>query len=242
MRIFLFILLSLVTAEASQAANTEPSTPPGTESLDGRLLEGLSPDAIQPNSSPQAVQPTKPAIAAPAIGGFGVGPNPASQPLMRVQHNMQHAELLLTQPGNHDSTGPLRLAATVQLEVLSDLDKLIAELSKQCQCNGGQCPGGKSQGDKPPKPGSKPGKPGVAAGKGQSAARDSTDRLDRTTAKSVAKGDVDELVKALWGQLPARSREQMVQSFSDEFLPKYELEIEQYYQRLSDEQNKGNVK
>ena len=27
----------------------------------------------------------------------------------------------------------------------------------------------------------------------------------------------------------------MMQSFSDEFLPKYELEIEQYYQRLSEE-------
>jgi hypothetical protein len=27
----------------------------------------------------------------------------------------------------------------------------------------------------------------------------------------------------------------MLQSFSDDFLPKYELEIEQYYRRLSEE-------
>lgn len=236
MRIYLFILLSVIIAVESHAANTETSTPAGTESLDRRLLDGLSPDANQPNSSPQAVQPTKPANGAPATNGFGVGANPVSQPLMRVQHNMQHAETLLTQPGNRDSSAPVRLAASVQQAVLSDLDKLIAELSKQCQCNG-QC-----QGDKPPKPGSKPGKPGVAAGQGRSAARDSTDRLDRTTAGPVAKGDVDEMVKALWGQLPARSREQMLQSFSDEFLPKYEMEIEQYYRRLSEEQNSGNSK
>src|SRR5205814_6675598 len=93
-------------------------------------------------------------------------------------------------------------------------------------------------GNKPcDKPGTKPGKPGSAKGAGRTAARDSTDRLDRTTAKPVDKGAVDEMVKALWGQLPARSREQMLQSFSDEFLPKYELDIEQYYRHLSEQQD-----
>ena len=50
------------------------------------------------------------------------------------------------------------------------------------------------------------------------------------------------MVKALWGHLPERSREQMLQSFSDEFLPKYELEIEQYYRRLSEEQGENQAK
>ena len=49
------------------------------------------------------------------------------------------------------------------------------------------------------------------------------------------------MVKDLWGHLPERSREQMLQSFSDEFLPKYELEIEQYYRRLSEEQGESSV-
>jgi hypothetical protein len=34
----------------------------------------------------------------------------------------------------------------------------------------------------------------------------------------------------------------MLQSFSDEFLPKYEVEIEQYYRRLSEEQSDGQTK
>jgi hypothetical protein len=153
---------------------------------------------------------------------------------------MQSAEALLAQPGADSKTGTVRLAGTVQQQVLTDLDQLIAQLSKQCQCKG-QCNGG--QCDKPSdKPGQKPGKPGSAKGSGKSAARDSTDRLDRTTAKAVDKGEVDEMVKALWGQLPARSRERMQQSFSDEFLPKYELEIEQYYRRLSEEQSKNGPK
>ena len=82
-----------------------------------------------------------------------------------------------------------------------------------------------------------PGKPGSAAGSGKTAARDSTARLDSTNAKSVDKGDLEATVKDLWGHLPERSREQMMQSFSEEFLPKYELEIEQYYRRLSEENN-----
>ena len=49
-------------------------------------------------------------------------------------------------------------------------------------------------------------------------------------------------MKSLWGNLPVRSREQMLQSFSDEFLPKYEIEIEQYYRRLSEEQGKPQPK
>jgi hypothetical protein len=35
--------------------------------------------------------------------------------------------------------------------------------------------------------------------------------------------------------LPEREREQMLQSFSGEFLPKYELELEKYYRRMSEE-------
>jgi hypothetical protein len=45
----------------------------------------------------------------------------------------------------------------------------------------------------------------------------------------------------LWGHLPERQREQMLQSFSDEFLPKYELEIEQYYRRLSEDVAPGSA-
>ena len=180
------------------------------------------------------------AKASTPLHGFGAGANPASQSLARVQNSMQQAQSLLTQPGADAKPGAAQLASPVQHEILSDLDKLIADLSKQCQCCNGQCQGG--QCNKPPKPGQKPGKPGAAAGSGRTAARDSTDRLDRSSAKPVDKGEVNEMVKALWGHLPERSREQMLQSFSDEFLPKYELEIEQYYRRLSEEQGESQSK
>lgn len=245
MRYYLAVLVAVTLAIELQAATGDKSPSNGIESLGGRLLDDLSPDAAQPASAPQPVQKRKATKeiedslkASTPLRGFGAGANPAAQSLARVQNSMQQAQSLLNQPGADGKPGAAQLASPVQHEILSDLDKLIADLSKQCQCCNGQCAGG--QCDKPPKPGQnpKPGKPGS----GRTAARDSTDRLNSSSAKPVDKGEVNEMVKALWGHLPERSREQMLQSFSDEFLPKYELEIEQYYRRLSEEQGESPAK
>ena len=55
------------------------------------------------------------------------------------------------------------------------------------------------------------------------------ERLDRIVALHLE-----------WGPerlrpFPERVREQMLQSHDDEFLPKYELEIEQYFRRLAED-------
>jgi hypothetical protein len=46
---------------------------------------------------------------------------------------------------------------------------------------------------------------------------------------------MQELLKDLWGHLPERVREQLLQAPTDEFLPKYQLEIEKYFRRLAEE-------
>jgi hypothetical protein len=247
MRFYLAIIVAAIFATASQAATGEKPSPSGVESLGGRLLDDLSPDAAQPSVPPRPLQKDRGTKeiedslkASTPLRGFGAGANPAAQSLARVQNSMQRVQSMLTQTDAGANTDAAKLASPVQHEILSDLDKLIADLSKKCQCCNGQCQGG--QCNQPPKPGQNPGKPGAAAGSGRTAARDSTDRLDRSTAKPVDKGEVNEMVKALWGHLPERSREQMLQSFSDEFLPKYEIEIEQYYRRLSEEQGEGQSK
>ncbi|HJS08734.1 MAG TPA: hypothetical protein VJ809_13785, partial [Pirellulales bacterium] len=127
----------------------------------------------------------------------------------------------------------LAQAGETQQQVVAQLDALIEELSKQCNCQGGK------PSDKPPSPSqrsqAKPGKSGSKPGRGNAPARDSNTQLTEKASRPVDKAELEELVKQLWGHLPERQREQMLQSFSDEFLPKYELEIEQYYQRLSEE-------
>jgi hypothetical protein len=251
MRIYVATLIAVLVATESRAANSDQTAPRGTESLGGRLLDDLSPDASQPKAAqqptakPKSMKELEDSLkASTPLQGLSAGANPTAQSLSRVQHGMQNAQALLAKPGADAKDGTARLAGPVQQEVLSDLDKLIAELSKQCQCCNGQCQGGGKDSQKPGQnsQSNKSGKPGTASGRGKTAARDSTDRLDSTTAKPVDKGAVDEMVKALWGHLPARNREQMLQSFSNEFLPKYELEIEQYYRRLSEEESPGQQK
>lgn len=243
MRCLLAIIVASLLAMPARAATSQPADTHGTESLGGKLLDDLSPTT--PDNNPANEQPATEQLAPRRVpSGWPRAPeqppSAAQVPLFQVRQGMQHAQLLLNQPVAPARAGTVQLARTVQQEVVIKLDKLIAELSKQCNCQGGQC----KPGDKPPSPNqrsqSKPGKSGSAAGRGRSAARDSTDRLDRASAHPVDKGDVNELVKALWGHLPERSREQMMQSFSDDFLPKYELEIEQYYRRLSEEQTENS--
>jgi hypothetical protein len=226
-----FVALGLIFVTEAQAVQTQATESSGMESLGRELLDDLAPDVLRQPAAP----PRDPASPTPRFDDLGedIGQPFGLLSLARVRHAMQQAESLLAQQdAAATATDTLQQARSVQQEVVNQLDKLIAELSKQCQ--GGQC----EPSDQPPKPQrsqTKPGKSSSAAGRGQTAARDSNARLDQTSAQSIDKADLDALVKDLWGHLPERSREQMLQSFSDEFLPKYELEIEQYYRRLSED-------
>jgi hypothetical protein len=234
----LVMLASATRADVAPAAD-------GTESLGGQLLEDLAPDAMpaQPVAPPAASAPNAeravPNNDVPISTRFDDlrGDTPAATPaaaaLAVVRKTMQRAEGLLGRPSDDSRIASANEASAAQKDVVTQLEKLIAELSKKCQ--GGQCNNPNPQQSQRSQ--SKPGKKsGSASGQGRTAARDSTDRLDRASAKPVDKGELEAMIKELWGHLPQRQREQMMQSFSDEFLPKYELEIEQYYERLSEEQ------
>jgi hypothetical protein len=43
----------------------------------------------------------------------------------------------------------------------------------------------------------------------------------------------------VWGQLPEKEREQMLQNSIDQFLPKYELMIEAYFKSLVERQERS---
>ena len=126
------------------AANAQSADTGGIESLGGKLLDDLAPSNSQRDDKTRQLPRSRRASA--------------MVPLARVRQGMQNAQAILAQPGAETHAGTIKLAGSVQQEVVSELDKLIAELSKQCQCQGGQC-------DKPPspnpngkpKPGNKPG-------------------------------------------------------------------------------------
>jgi len=258
----LFILVLILADKASVAGAQSTDLPrgatsgqSGSESLGGQLLDDLNPAAIPPAESqlpqlPKAA-PRPQVDLAPELRfkpparfddlGPGLGLNNSGEylgspsgplPLVRARQGMEQAGTLLAQRGD---VNDVRRA---QDQVVAQLDELINGLCKQCQGGGNPSP-------KPPQAGqrSQP-KPAGGARPGMSAIapRDSTDepRPSGETHQDLA--GREELIKQLWGHLPERSREQMMQSYSGEFLPKYELELEKYYRRLTEEQQADGQK
>jgi hypothetical protein len=53
---------------------------------------------------------------------------------------------------------------------------------------------------------------------------------------------MQDLLKNVWGELPPRLRQQMLQSSMEQFLPKYELLIEEYFKTLVNRRQQRNYK
>lgn len=244
----LFAILVCTTATIAVAAPKfdDSSKDWLTEGLDD-LLE-LEPAPRLPSARPEAAKPNplrqlpkaddrpldlrhrgKPLDSKGAGEDVG-GPSP----LQRITDGMDRSKQLIAR---RDLTGS---ATKVQQQVIADLDELIRQAEKQCQdCQGGgeKKPGEKQQSQRSkPKPGGKKGASKKPSGKpSQQAAQQSSVRM------GAAEGEIDpkqlsaEAMKKVWGSLPERLREQMLESSTDEFLPEYREEIEEYFKQLAEE-------
>jgi hypothetical protein len=90
------------------------------------------------------------------------------------------------------------------------------------------------------KPKGKPGS-GNKAGTGENQgsnrpAKDSTTRMGGPADGRAALERMKEMLNDVWGHLPPKVREQLQSSAPEEFLPKYEKLIEEYYKRLAEEE------
>ena len=72
------------------------------------------------------------------------------------------------------------------------------------------------------------------------ASRDSSDQLQKREDHKPDAAQIQQLLKDVWGELPPRLRQQMMQSSVEKFLPKYELLIEDYFKALSEKQRSGD--
>ncbi len=217
----------------------------GSESLGGQLLDGLGAgdrkngrasdgDATNVLSPAEAEQENDapPAHAASKFDDLGddLGTPSGPLPLVRARQSMSQAGALLAKPGS------VAEARVEQQRALAQLDELIKLLSQQCQ-GGSSAPNkSRSQASNHPSQPKADASAGPQPGSSTIGPRDSSADLKRPQVTPAELGEHESLVKRLWGQLPERSRAQMQQSFSGEFLPKYELDLEQYYRRLTEEQ------
>jgi hypothetical protein len=155
----------------------------------------------------------------------------SDNPILQIAREMTEAKQRIAKADSGTGTQQL------QRQIVDDLDRLIQQARKKaCQCKPGQCQSQPSERKQPPrqppKPNSKPGKnpnnkptaPGSPRPPGKNAAK-----------KSDAAAETRDAMQRLWYLLPQHAREQMLQSPGEEFAPKYELQIEEYFRRLSQE-------
>lgn len=216
------------------------------KSLDEALLEDL--DAGLPKPATANKRAAKDEKQAPATGesppikkpgrsdldddlldgleGEDVMPGSENEnPLLRLNERMKQVERRIAETRSDEKTQRL------QQEIADDLSKLIEQLQQQNQKSKspsqsprqqqttGTKPAAQSADQPNDKPGDKP-------------ARDSTQHTKERGAAKVDGARLQERLKDVWGHLPPHLRQQMEQSANEEFLPKYETEISEYYRSL----------
>ncbi|MCE9603990.1 MAG: hypothetical protein K8U03_03710 [Planctomycetia bacterium] len=203
-------------------------TPPekSLNPLDEELLKDLGGDAeTKPQRKPNDEAHGQPS-GKPATGG-NAEEKESDDPLVRLSRRVRDAEQRLRRTDSGDQTQEL------QRGIVEDLEKLIARIEQQksqqssSKSKGppsGQKPGPKKPG--PPKPGDKPGD------KPSSNPSDSSDELTAKKAERPEAGKLKEMLEKIWGQLPERERQDVMQSSFDDFPTKYQYSIEQYFKTL----------
>jgi hypothetical protein len=156
----------------------------------------------------------------------------SDNPMVRIAQQMTEAKQRIAKADSGPATQQL------QRQIVADLDRLIQQARKKAgQCKPGQCQSQPSErkqpGSQPPKPGSKPGQTPSDKPATKSTERPRVKNANKKPGTSAAESRAE--MERLWYLLPQHAREQMLQSPGEEFTPKYEQQIEDYFRRLSQE-------
>jgi hypothetical protein len=190
------------------------------DGLDKELFEGLPPLApAKPAEGGSQAPAPKAGSLAPAAGGDEAALEFApSLPLARIGQQMREVQNRIAARDTSAQT------QDAQRAIAADLAALIEQARQQCAaCS--QAGSGSGQGS-------------LAGTSGQpvpAPPRDSTDRIEQGTKEAVETAEVHDLVRRFWGHLPDKLRDEMQSSLSEQFLPKYEQLIEDYYRRLAED-------
>lgn len=147
--------------------------------------------------------------------------------LGQTSSDMARAASLLDRSQTDAAVQEAEQNALARLAQLLDAPKSESPEGDKCDQQDGQCNKPPSKDSEQAKAGSKP---------GQVAPSPSTE--PGAPASRIA--EMTAVLKNVWGELPEHERQQMLELPVEEFLPKYQLQIESYYKRLSHEHGSAN--
>jgi hypothetical protein len=214
--------------------------PPNSGSLDEQLLEGLN-EGLDEIPAPAARPSQKP--VAPAVAPSTDAPTELDDellkalrqeqapddPLIRIGNKMQRASDLISQ------RTPIGQAQSLQQEILSELDRLLEQARKQAQKQqSAQRSEQASRRDQAAQPGPNQSAQGNPDQNSQNPARDSESQLRSQATETPDLTTTRHLMQELWGHLPDRDRQRVINSTVETFIPKYEFLIKEYFKRLAE--------
>lgn len=194
-------------------AQAPAEKPKPADDLDRQLLENLGAGSDD----------------AELLGELGLATIPEEQaPLLAIGQKMQDAAALLARTDAGPQTQQL------QADVVASLDKIIEAVRRQCR---------RQPGRSSPQPGKtrSNGNSESSAGNMGEGTPNRTRNDDGSPKKTPVGGRIDprqleRLAPAAWGNLPDKVRQELQNALTSEnFLPKYEPMIEQYFKRLAEE-------
>lgn len=209
----------------------------GADELD-RELFGPDEKQAKPPEQPakQAAPPGRKADRPPGQHLDAASISEDENPLVDIARRMREAERLIEQSESGAKTQEL------QGRILADLDELLKKTCQQCAgASGEPKKDGKDKGviDRKMTVDTKRNTSPVRTPKGLNPTRVAKERQTTNRKTKPAPSEVREMMQALWGLLPEREREQMMQlAAPEEFLPKYEALIEEYFRRLAEDKEK----
>ncbi len=239
---------ALDAADASNALGDEPTDQSARASsaeqpsldqkllndLDNDLLEGLDDIPARPAQPGYSSEANKDepgsALDQQLLDQLGVGEDvelgEQADPLTRIGQRMRVVEQLITRKDTSARTQQL------QKEILEEMAMLIQSQQKRRQGSGEKKPGSQRGGTQAA--GQEPaGDPGANEGP-----EESTERLGNPEDTAGDAAFNQTLLKEIWDiHLPERVRDKMRSAQIEQFLPKYETLIREYFERLAEDRD-----
>ncbi|MEX1094795.1 MAG: hypothetical protein WED34_02035 [Planctomycetales bacterium] len=138
---------------------------------------------------------------------------------------------------------PGRETRALQQRIIDDLDRLIEQAKSQPSSAGGGSSANIARAEPEPRPAAEPPtgdasatKQGGAGGERSATANDSEDRVDPGQATDAVPDAQRDLVQdVVWGHLPPDVRRQMLSTYTDKYLPKYDDVVRKYFEALAEQ-------
>lgn len=187
---------------------------PKLSPLDAELLRKLEGEAA-PEREPQ-----------PQPSGSGGGSS-EDQQLERLSNLIRQAEARIRQSDSGSET------QRMQGEIVEELQRLIARIEQQQQQqqqSKSSKPGGQPK-PQPNQPQQQPGRKQGSDGNNENA-RDSRDGTRSPDNRKPDPAKLKEMLAKVWGTLPERERQDIMQTSFDDLPAKYQFVIEEYFKRL----------